>query len=187
MTIKDRVALDSTPEIDGDERIILLRPFELRQLSTASVLLALDCGLLLGRIDLHKGRAIFDLLAGVHENLRDYALDLRHDYRRVARFQSRNVLRGIVHFLQPGCHYFYRHRVRSRSFGGFAIATTGGEQERSEYCKKQSRQYQLRTESKHNFIRNNLSCCQAGLLPLFHRLNSDHTACSIVPEHDAQY
>jgi len=46
-----------------------------------------DGGLLLGGIDLHQGRAVGNLFAGVDEDLCNDAFDLRHDHGGVADFR----------------------------------------------------------------------------------------------------
>jgi hypothetical protein len=83
-------------------------------LGGAGVLLALDRGLLFGRIDLHHGRAVGDVLAGVNEDLRNDAFDLRHDHGGVAGFQGSDVIGGVVDFLSLRGLHFDRHGLRWR-------------------------------------------------------------------------
>ena len=118
----------------ADAVVILLRPFELRQsCAAARILLALHCGLLLGGIDLHQGRAVGDMLAGVHENLGNDAFDLGHDHGRVARFQSRDVFGACRRsFSSLRRLHFDRHGLRSGGLGFFVAAAGGGQEQQAE-------------------------------------------------------
>ena len=64
----------------ADALVILLSPLQLRDLGGAGIVLTLERGLLLCRIDLHHGSAIGNVFAGMNEYLGNDAFDLRHDH-----------------------------------------------------------------------------------------------------------
>jgi len=76
----------------------------------------LDGGLLLGGIDLHQGRAVGNLFAGVDEDLCNDAFDLRHDHGGVAGLQGSDVVGGVVDPLS----------LRGLHFDGMAWPVAGG-------------------------------------------------------------
>ena len=115
-----------------DAFVILLRPYDLGNLGGAGVFLAFDRGLLLGRIDLHHGRAVSDAFAGVDEDLRNDAFYLRHDHGGVAGFQGGDVVGGVVDFLSLRGLNFDRHGLRGVGLGFFAVAAGGREKKRGE-------------------------------------------------------
>ena len=92
--------------------ILLLGPVQVRLLRCARAFLALDCGLLLERIDFHQRGAGVNRLARVDENFCDLTLHLRHNDGRIARFQRSHVFRGIVDRSRARLLHFHRHPGR---------------------------------------------------------------------------
>ena len=134
----------------ADPLVILLRPFDLRDLSGAGIILTFDRGLLLGGIDLHHGSPGSDKFAGVHENLRNDAFYLRHDHSRVAGFQGSDVVGGVVDSLDFGRKDFDRHGLRGVSFGFFAFAAAGREKKCEQKGTGQNQRPRSCQDSRHN-------------------------------------
>ena len=130
--------------------VILLRPFDLRELGGAGVLLTSDRGFLLGGIDLHQRSPGRDAFAGVDEDLRDDAFDLRHDQGGVAGLQGGDVVGGVVNFLGLGGLDFDRHGLRWGSLGSLAVAATGREKERGQKDWGRCQERRYCRKSRHN-------------------------------------
>ena len=107
-----------------DAIVLLLRILEVGFLRCTRILLALNRGLLLGRVNLHQRNTSCDLLARVHIDLRDHPFHLRHDYGRVARFQRGHIFGRVIHGDILGDGDLHRHGGRTLGLGIRALATT---------------------------------------------------------------
>ena len=92
--------------------ILLLGPVQVCQLRSLGALLTLHRRLLFEGVNLHHRRAGRNSVARVDIDSRHLPFYLRHENRRVARFQRSDVLRGVIHRHSPCLLHFHWHTGR---------------------------------------------------------------------------